>query len=413
MVNTRATGRAESADPLQAKPLQLSTQPNTQMSRELNADEDKEQELARALEALQKEERLTQMRRKVTEWQARKASGFPDDRPNTLTVPATAETVRGERAESADSTSVRRVHEEDVDDAQCERAEKAQKRHERDNPVKLPDPAKYRARSFREYTTFIRSCELWFDSLPNTYRSDHKKATFVKAWSEGDTLDTVYRRMESAGRTMTWEEQKSLLQSLLAPEEQRTQDAATAYYAAKQRKDQSVSAFVTYVEGLEKLLPDIPESNKVMHMKQALRSDLAVEVLANPIQATTRQGLIGDAQRAEQVCGMRNRAHKEERLPFRSGPSDPSARIQRANNAGTPTQRSEAQPRRWNVGNSPSRPPQSANHTPITPRMPALGTPAATGARDKSKDTCKHCGKLGHWEKDCWKKNGGKPGPKA
>ena len=409
MVNTRATGRAESADPLQAEPSQSSTQPNTQMSRELNAGEDEEQELARALEALQKEERLTQMRRKVTEWQARKASGFPDDRPNTLTIPATAEAVRGERARSADSTSVRRAREEDVDDAQGERAEKAQKRHERDNPVKLPDPAKYRARSFREYTTFVRSCELWFESLPNTYRTDQKKANFIKAWCEGDTLDTIYRRMESAERTLTWEEQKSLLQSLLAPEEQRTQDAAIAYYSAKQRKDQSVSAFVTYVEGLEKLLPEIPESNKVMHLKQALRSDLAVEVLASPIQASTRQGLIGDAQRAEQVCGMRNRASREERLPFRGDSATRPARTAGATSSANKTEQTQ---RRWNASGTPSRPPPiSANHTPITPRTTAPGTTAAGGARDKSRDTCKYCGKIGHWEKECWKKNGGKPDP--
>ena len=405
MVSTRATPHQESADNAQSESFRSPAQPT---AREVNADEE-ETELARTLEELQREERLTQMRRRVTEWQARKASGFPEDSPSTLTIPETADATRGSRRGSANSTGIRRDRDEDDDDAQSGRAEKAPKRHERDNPVKLPDPAKYRARSFREYTTFIRSCELWFDSLPNTYRSDHKKENFIKAWSEGETLDTIYRRMESADRTLTWEEQKSLLQSLLAPEEQRTQDAAIAYYGAKQRKDQSVSAFVTYVEGLEKLLPEVPESNKVVHLKQALRSDLAVEVLANPIQATTRQGLIADAQRAEQVCGMRSRASREERLPFRG---DSAARAARTTGVSGSTPRAEQTPRRWTVNNAPSRPPPpSANHMPITPRTTAPGTATAGGARDKSRDACKYCGKLGHWEKDCWKKNGGKPDP--
>ena len=168
---------------------------------------------------------------------------------------------------------------------------------------------------------------------------------------------------------------------------------------------------MTYIEGLEKSLPEVPEASQVTHLKQALRSDIAVEVLAAPQQPVTRQDLIEAAQRAEQVRGMRERASREERLPFRSGPSDQTARPPRYQGATLSGPRAELTPRRWPAGNPPPRATPSVNHTPVVPRATNPNAQAAGSTRDKSKDTCRHCGKLGHWEKDCWKKNGGRPGP--
>jgi hypothetical protein len=376
------------------------------------ADEE-ERALVRQLEELQREERVAQLKRKVDEWKARREAGYPDDLANPLGATADVDTTHSERRGSAASTSVRRGREEEEDDdhQSIGSADRAHKRHQRDYHLRAPDPVRYTARSYREYTAFVRACEQCFEAKPRAYRTDDARALFVKIWSEGEAQDAIYRRLESADGTPTWDELKSFLQGLLAPEAQRTQDAARAYYAAKQRKDQSVNAFVTYVEGLEKSLPEVPEANRVTHLKQALRSDIAVEVLTSPNQPTTRQALIEAAQRAEQIKGMRERANREERLPFRSGPSDPTARPRHSTSSPITAPRPEQAPRRWVAGNPQVRPPSSVNYTPVTPRTTNPNTPGASGARDKSKDTCRHCGKLGHWEKDCWKKNGGKPGP--
>lgn len=416
MVDTRAGSRNRDAASPQAESVELlrpveeipsASTATAQDDRNRLAEE--ERALEEKLADLRRIERIAHLRRKVAEWENRQAAGFPD---SPLEPPSDALTRSSDRTTSAESASLRRSrpNEDEDDDDDTHSAGAPQKRRHMDLNIRIPDPPHYRARSFREYVAFIRSCEQRFEARAQEFRSDRARALYVKAWSDGEVQDAIYRRLESAEGTPTWDELKQFLQSLLAPESQRTQDASRAYHAARQRKDQTVNSFITYIEGLEESLPAISEANRIAHLKQALRSDIAVEILASPEQPTTRNALVDAAQRAEQVNRLRDRAHKEERLPYRSGPSDSSARPQRPASLASRPQGRETIHRSWTAGSTQTRPPPPANQTPLNPRPRAPYNPTAGPPRDKSKDTCRHCGKLGHWEKDCWKKNGGKPG---
>ena len=131
----------------------------------------------------------------------------------------------------------------------------------------------------------MRACEQAFESAPSTYRADSAKVLLAKSYCAGEAQDLVYRRISSDPSALTWEELKQLLRSMIAPEYQRKQDAAHAYHSAKQRKDQTVNSFISYVEGLEESMPEIPEAARVAHLKQAIK--ISRYCSYTPIPATT------------------------------------------------------------------------------------------------------------------------------
>ena len=99
----------------------------------------------------------------------------------------------------------------------------------------------------------------------------------------------LYWRLDRANTTPTWEELKTFLQDLVSPVAQRLQDAARAYHGVKQRKDQTNNSFITYVEELEETMPAISDIDWVTHLKQALRDNIVLKILAKSDQLITRK----------------------------------------------------------------------------------------------------------------------------
>ena len=361
--------------------------------------------LQQRLKELQRRERIAQLQRKIREWEEKEAAGFPDTvEPPPIGIPAArASTTRNTSVATSTSstrpTTHAREEEEDEEGAQG-------KRRKIDEPIQLQEPPKYRARTFREYTSFVRACEQHFEAYPSKYRNASAKRFILKVWTEGDAQEAVYRRFEKPDvESLDWPELKQFLQSLLAPDQERTEEASAAYHGAKQRRDQTVGAFVTYVEGLEKRLHPVSEENRVAHLIQALRQDVKTEVLSRNEKLTTRNNLIEAAMRAEHVLRLRERGQREERRP--------TPLIQRTETTSATYRTTPGRFANNNRGGSArtasARTFSGVNQVPLAMR-PRNNAPAGPSTfRDKSKDSCNHCGKLGHWERDCLSKQNGKP----
>ena len=419
-MDTRASSRLEDADgapddvvdqlsvPATGPSNSSATAPN---ERSRLADE--EAALVSRLADLQRTERMALLRRKVVEWEAREAAGFPEGQAEPPRVVGEAPAPSIEPTASTSSASNRRPRVDDnSDDESADEAPPSHKRRQYDINLHIPDPARYAGRSYREYTAYIRSCEQRFEARPYEFGTDKARALYVKAWSEGEAQDSLYRRLEGADTTPTWEELKMFLRGLVSPVAQRLQDAARAYHGAKQRKDQTINSFITYVEGLEETMPAISDINRVTHLKQALRDEIVLEILAGSDQPITRKQLIEAAQRAEQVHRLRGRAQRDDRIPYRG--AQPATGQQSPRFVPTTPRPPVREPARrsWVAPESKGRDNQNrsqVNRMPVNNRL-QQGNDSAPTTRDKSKDSCRHCGKLGHWEKDCWQKNGGRPG---
>ena len=370
-----------------------------------------EEELAlqQRLHELQRQERVAQLQRKVKELEERAVAGFPSNTPADHRRDSAPTPAPSERSTSV-APDVGRVRaRDDLEDDDNEDA--PDKRRHTSGRIRLLDPQKYRARNFKEYLNFIRACEQHFEAYPQQYREDRDRQLFVKVWSEGETQDAIYRRLQrDDAAALTWPELKRFLQDLLAPDYERSQEAAAAYHGAKQRRDQSVSSFVTYLDGLEERLPPVPEEHRVAHLMQALRPEIQTEILSRSDQPTTRAALIEAAVRTVHVLRVREKGPRDDR------------RIQPvARRVETTVSTYRANPVRFHDAgrnrpdHAPGMRPTSArtfsgvNQLPLPsrPRNDNRGNQAAP--RDKSKDACNHCGKLGHWEKDCYSKQNGKP----
>ena len=418
MAGTRSTSRLQRQEPsqgnqtdtavtTQSTPVESSTLRSAETSQEGQEDTiASERLLQQRLEELQRRERIAQLQRKVRAWEEKEAAGFPDTvvEPPPIGVPAARASTARSTSVATPSSSARptphaREEEEDESGPQG-------KRRKTDDPIHLQEPPKYRARTFREYTSFVRACEQHFEAYPQKYRTARAKRFILKVWTEGDAQEAVYRRFDKPDvESLDWPELKQFLQSLLAPDQERTEEASAAYHGAKQRRDQTVAAFVTYVEGLEKRLHPVSEENRVAHLIQALRQDVKTEVLSRNEKLTTRNNLIEAAMRAEHVLRLRERGQREERRPT---PIIQRTETTSATYRTTPG-RFSSSARGGTARTTNTRTFSGVNQVPLTmrPRHNAAAGPATP--RDKSKDACNYCGKLGHWERDCLSKQNGKP----
>ena len=420
MVDTRASSRNLGDSDPQSESIALLAAPDAAGPSSSRTPQDNRLDLAdeaeileERLKALQHEERIARLKRKVSEWEGRRDSGFPNE-PTDLPIRNRVASVAQPQTSSEDDAASQAFY-PDEDDA--ESSQPAGKRRQpssnvgRDMHTHFPDPSRYRAHNFREYTAYIRSCENRFDSRPQEFATDESRALYVRAWSEGDTQNAIYRYLQNTEKTSTWDDLKKFLLGLLAPKAQRRQDAARAYFTAKQRRDQNVNAFITYLEGLEENLPPSTNASRVAHLAQALRLDISVEIMTQGTEPTEYNDLVAAAERAEQIVRIRSGALREDRQPQQSAHIEPNAKPYRAANSTSRLEGRFRPTRTWTAPSTQARL-STTNRTPINPR-PVVSPKTAYTPRDKSKDSCRSCGKLGHWEKDCWKKNGGKPQGKA
>ena len=146
------------------------------------------------------------------------------------------------------------------------------------------------------------------------------------------------------------------------------------------------------------------------HLMQARRPEIQTEILSRSDQPTMKATLIEAAVRMEHVLRLREKGPRDDR------------RIQSiARRVGTTIAASRANPvRSHDVSrNCPDHTPgirlssarafSGINQVPLPSRPRHDNQGNQPTPCDKSKDACNHCGKLRHWEKDCYSKQNGKP----
>ena len=408
MAATRATTRAQGQTPEDPTPpgegSRTVTESTPQEGDETPAEV--ERALRKQLDELQQAERIAHLRRSVWEWKDRQRAGFPDHGapalPRSAGTPSSV--LRDSSEPPSDNTS--QIHPRQDDAASPEAG--PEKRRRTYASFRIPDPPKYRATTYAEYQYYIRICEQHFESDPETFRTDSDRQKFIKIWSSGETQNAIYRRFDGdGGKDMDWDAIKHFLYGLVAPAHEQAESVATAYYQARQRANQSVSSFVTYIEGLEERFGVLPEDRRMEHLRQAFHGDIRHIILAQSDQPTTRAALIDSAQRAEHVLRWRAGPPPADRSTPRSTLSD-SARSHEARPSPRRVSYRGGPPpeRQWNARAPAPRNAPGANFTPVT--NPTRQGPA-TAPRDKSGDTCTYCGRKGHWEQDCYQKRDGKP----
>lgn len=192
-----------------------------------------------------------------------------------------------------------RAHTLDSDsDVETKGSRKRQKKDEA--RLTITQPKAYSGESHEKYKQFIRACELTFETRPVTYGLDADKIRFGKAYLEGKPQDSWYRKQEADKRSYTWDEFKTFLLDDFRPASLRKHDVFRKYNDAKQKPNQSVSEFVTYMDSLEEQLEPYTESQRIAHLMTRLHPYIGWEVQARREEPKTRQELIDIANLIEE-----------------------------------------------------------------------------------------------------------------
>jgi hypothetical protein len=210
--NSAREERGESAAVPQQSTATLSSQPSEVEDRQQQQRvEEEERTLRRQLDLLQQARRVASLRQQVATLQAGGDNELPEEPQDPI------EEMKGLERTIDDASSATSLNRRRGDDEEPEQqGEKRQRTH-----IKLPDPRKYSATSYREYVQYVRICKQHFSANPREMNEDTARALCVRVWSEGETQDAIYRMLEEARpRVPPWDELKRFLRDLLTPEHQ-------------------------------------------------------------------------------------------------------------------------------------------------------------------------------------------------
>ncbi|KAI9882047.1 MAG: exosome catalytic subunit dis3 [Watsoniomyces obsoletus] len=162
-----------------------------------------------------------------------------------------------------------------------------------ESKFRVVDPEAYRSRSQREYTKFIRQCEQVFAIRPTTYEADRQKILMATSHVQGDPADAWWRREQEQGlEGVTWEDFKAFLRNALLPETLRRTDVHHRYRNAKQGPNQSVSAFVAFLDELEQYMQPYTEVQRAQTLLDGLRPYLSRKIKERANVPQTRSAIV-------------------------------------------------------------------------------------------------------------------------
>lgn len=337
--------RTETALPIE----DIAALPIAEVARRLKAARAARDEIMkrRELQRLLEEVRLLQHQGDASEEHAQRIPDAPESfevlQPSGSRAPTEAQTDSSSLYESLTTTS----HQKHI------------------RPEKLE---RYRGRNQREHLEFFRSAETAFHLDPISFQAKNAKVLYAMQFLEGEPREVWYRHIGSIGwdNLPTWEDFKDFLLNLIEDPANRTQSAMQKFMDAKQGPLQSAQAFHIYLSHLEAQLMPYSEHQDTYHYFTKLREDLRIALTNYGSLPTTREGMVA-------------RASVLEKNISRSGK----------------TSTSKTHSLRMHRDMEP--PPKRRQMDPAYEALPRY--PPSSGAKEN--DTCRKCGKKGHWAPDC------------
>jgi hypothetical protein len=138
---------------------------------------------------------------------------------------------------------------------------------------------------------------------PGAPRAPTDQIALAASYLKGYPAETWLERMENEEPIEEWEKFLEYLRTLIVDPANRMAYAGLQLKEVKQRKGQSVREFTSYIEGLERDIPDWTErERKAWFLLNSLHPDLRKEVMKENKVITSREQVIAAAQRHEELA---------------------------------------------------------------------------------------------------------------
>jgi hypothetical protein len=174
--------------------------------------------------------------------------------------------------------------------------------------MKPKEPSLYAAKNLREYNEWLLDVKNVFTIMHHEYRHNADKVAYAQQFLRGDHRTTWNRHLEASEKGVTFSEFCEVLLDMLQNPVLSTYSTVRRYFAAQQRKDQSVMSFVAYLNTLEGEMLSYTDDQRRMHLLCKLRPDLQQAILQHGEAPPTRDELITLAVRLEEAKKMGPRA---------------------------------------------------------------------------------------------------------
>jgi hypothetical protein len=267
-------------------------------------------------------------------------------------------------------------------------------RRRRHRGMKPKEPAVYAAKNLREHNEWLLDVENVFTIMHYEYRHDADKVAYAQQFLRGDHRATWNRYLESLDVDPTFDEFCEHLLDQLQNPVLRTYATVRRYLTAQQRKDQSVTSFVTHMDTLEAQMLPYSDDQRRMHLLTKLLPELQQAILQHSEVPKTRDGMITLAVRLEDVKKMKS--HRDTADKAKGDTSKPES-----------GSRADLKPRGDGSGSrgrgrfSGRGRGRGGGAAPSSSKPAKPDSDKSNKSKDLSEITCYNCGKKGHLSPNC------------
>jgi hypothetical protein len=260
--------------------------------------------------------------------------------------------------------------------------------------MKPKEPSVYAVKNLREHNEWLLDVENVFTIMHYEYRHDADKVAYAQQFLRGDHRATWNRHLETLDEDPTFDEFCEHLLDQLQNPVLRTYTTVRRYLAALQRKDQSVTSFVTHLDTLEAQMLPYTDDQRRMHLLTKLSPELLQAILQHSEVPTTRDGMITLAVRLEDVKNMRTQRDPAEKAKGESSKPESGSRVESAPKGATSESKNSKGTSRKGWGRRAGE--SSSGSKPAKP-----DADKSEKKRDLSQYTCFNCDKKGHLANIC------------